>query len=111
MNFFQKIFKKENYKTFLIILLILLSLKSCESCRRDNMLQWERHENAIVIDSLNQIIADQNIDILVLNDSLKVLNNQIENINHKSQLLYEINKNQTITNKELIKVLKNRKEE
>ena len=96
---------KNKFKILSIVLFVLLVFKSCESCRRDNNLRWERFNNTAVVDSLERVIGILESDILVLNDSVKKLNYQISSLDIEKRILYETNKTQSNTNKELIRTL------
>lgn len=96
---------KNKFKLASIVLLVLLAFKSCESCRRSSTIQWERHNNKVLVDSLHHMIDILESDILVLGDSIKKLNYQISSLDTEKQILYETNKSQLNTNRELIKTL------
>lgn len=96
---------KNKFKAISIVLFVLLIFKSCESCRRDSALQWERYNNEITVDSLNKVIDILESDILVLNDTVRKLKYQISSLDVEKRILYETNKTQSNTNKELIRTL------
>ena len=96
---------KNKFKLISIVLLVLLTFKTCESCRRGSTIQWERHNNKVLVDSLHGVINVLENDILVLGDSIRKLNYQISNLDTEKQILYETNKSQLSTNRELIKTL------
>ena len=96
---------KNKFKLISIVLLVLLTFKTCESCRRGSTIQWERYNNKVVVDSLHGVIDILESDILVLGDSIKKLNYQISSLDTEKRILYETNKSQLSTNRELIKTL------
>lgn len=96
---------KNKFKAVSIVLFVLLVFKSCESCRRDSTLQWERYNNETTVDSLNKVIDILESDILVLNDTISKLKYQISSLDVEKRILYETNKTQSNTNKELIRTL------
>lgn len=58
-------------------LTFLLACKSCQSCSRGRALEFERAQHVQVVDSLNTTINGINVDLQLSNDSIKILNTEI----------------------------------
>lgn len=70
-------FLKKYSVAIICSLVFLLACKSCQSCSRGRALEYERVQHEQVIDSLNVTIRAINTDLQLSNDSIKILNTEI----------------------------------
>lgn len=87
------------------ILLFLLTCKSCQSCSRARTIEWNRMEYIECTDSLNREISDLKHKCLVSEDSIKVLNTEINALREMNGMMSGSLDHARATNKSLIKTI------
>lgn len=63
--------------TIIACLIFLLGCKSCQSCSRARQIDYIKTENAAVVDSLNNVVSETRANLLLAQDSIKILNTEL----------------------------------
>lgn len=97
---------KEIYKKYtnwvVIVLVCLLGLKSCQSCTRERRLEFNESKYECVIDSLNHTISNYKDWMRSKDDSIRMYQMEVKNLQDNNASLRSINKHFQSTNKTLI---------
>lgn len=100
----------KRYSIAIICALILLFAgKSCQSCSRGRQIEYIRTEQAAMMDSLNTIIADKTAALMTAQDSIKVLNTEINALNEMKGIMQGSLDHARQTNRSLVNSIKSTK--
>ena len=93
----MKFIKKYSF-VIIVILVFLLAAKSCQSCSRGRLIEYNKIEQTIIIDSLTNLVANQNDSIRILNERIVAQEDKIntlqEHIKDVSEMNTQLSKNQ-----------------
>lgn len=91
----------------LIVLVCLFLLKNCQSCNKQRVIEFNKYNYELVVDSLNNINNQYKIQNQLLKDSIGMYRIEIEQLNDKIDILKGSNKHYQHTNRILVNTNKN----
>lgn len=83
-------------------LIVLLAGKSCQSCSRARQLEYTKTEYVAETDSLKSVIATRNMQLLTAQDSIKVLNTEINSLKEMRGMMESSLEHSRQTNRSLV---------
>lgn len=86
-------------------MLFLLACKSCQSCSRARTIEWNRMEYVEHTDSLNREISELRRKCLMSEDSIKVLNTEINALREMNGVMSGSLDHARATNNSLIRTI------
>lgn len=89
------------------VLVFLLTCKSCQSCSRGRQIEYNQIECSHIVDSLKYELVEHESYEVALEDSIKILNNKIDNLNEMKGIMQGSLDRAHQTNKSLVNQIKN----
>ena len=91
------------------VLVFFLACKSCQSCSRGRALEHERTQHERVVDSLKGIQRGLSADLQLTNDSIKILNTEINALKEMNGVMKGSLDHARQTNRSLVNSIKSTK--
>lgn len=100
----------KRYSIAIICALILLFVgKSCQSCSRARQIEYMKTEQVTVTDSLKSIISDRTTTLTTAQDSIKVLNTEINALKEMKGMMQGSLEHARQTNRSLVNKIEKQK--